>query len=251
MADKFGWEKSKQKDAAARGSYEKHQRPDPDMKLSFGKHQGTKIKDVPTDYLQWMVEKADKLSTNVRIAAEEEYMRRIKPPIKPTNTPSKEKKVRPGRMIMPIGTYTGRQIREVPKEYLWQCLWDEELGDAMGPEVLEAIIKVVGRGREWAEKNGYITPEIDAKESEEDQNESSYQDGPPLGWVPWYRPDCRYNEEQGQWELAIHPDISAQLLAKTASQEVPFEGPYVGDHPDRTESLPSGVGDDTGGVPFS
>lgn len=195
------------------------------MVIHFGKHKGSAVSELPTDYMKWLLENCEGMSRPLRLSVSDELGRRIiadseQPAAAPPAQPPK--RARPGSLLMPIGTYAGKKIKDIPKEHLWQYLWDEEMGDELDKAVIDAILLVHGRGYSWAEKNGYYKPAgqlpkpeslaPDPQDYEEEEDSGDVQ-APPVASVPWGRPDCRYNEEVGVWELAIHPDVSARLVS--------------------------------------
>lgn len=221
------------------GDYQKYKRPGPDFRIHFGKHKGSMVSELPTDYMEWLLGNCEGMHKSLVISIEEELMRRKKPPKAAPPPAPAAKKHKPGSVLMPIGQYTGKMIKDIPKEHLWQYLWDEEMGDALDKDVIDAILLVHGRGYSWAEKHGYIKPQQASpasQEREEEESEAEHKDGPPEGWVPWYRPDCSYNEESGEWVLAIQPEIAEKLLSgeikssapeSFSGEDIPFDGPYV------------------------
>lgn len=42
----------------------------PETKIGFGKHRGTKLKDLPSSYVSWLLNKADNLDPDMRLALE-------------------------------------------------------------------------------------------------------------------------------------------------------------------------------------
>lgn len=228
------------------GDYQKYKRPGPDFRIHFGKHKGSMVSELPTDYMEWLLGNCEGMHKSLLISIEEELMRRKKPKkSEPVPAAQPPKKFKPGSVVMPIGQYTGKMIKDIPKDHLWQYLWDEELGDALGKDVIDAILLVHGRGYSWAEKHGYIKPQQPtsppSQEEEEEESDAEYKDGPPEGWVPWYRPDCSYNEESGEWVLAIQSEIAEKLLSGEIKSSLtpPWEHEDAGSDQDRTEPLPS------------
>jgi hypothetical protein len=46
------------------------------VEMSFGRYVGCKLHDVPTDYLEWVENKCDNISTTLRLAIDAELRRR-------------------------------------------------------------------------------------------------------------------------------------------------------------------------------
>lgn len=50
------------------GLIELQNRPNPNLKMTFGKHRGTPLKDLPANYIFWLLNKADNLDADLRTA---------------------------------------------------------------------------------------------------------------------------------------------------------------------------------------
>ena len=50
------------------GLLELQNRPNPNLKMTFGKHRGTPLKDLPSNYIDWLLTKADNIDADLRTA---------------------------------------------------------------------------------------------------------------------------------------------------------------------------------------
>ena len=50
------------------GLIELQNRPNPNLKMTFGKHRGTPLKDLPSNYIDWLLTKADNIDADLRTA---------------------------------------------------------------------------------------------------------------------------------------------------------------------------------------
>ena len=50
------------------GLIELQNRPNPNLKMTFGKHRGTPLKDLPSNYIDWLLTKADNVDADLRTA---------------------------------------------------------------------------------------------------------------------------------------------------------------------------------------
>ena len=50
------------------GLIELQNRPNPNLKMTFGKHRGTPLKDLPANYIFWLLNKAENLDADLRTA---------------------------------------------------------------------------------------------------------------------------------------------------------------------------------------
>lgn len=50
------------------GLIELQNRPNPNLKMTFGKHRGTPLKDLPSSYITWLLTKADNVDPDLRTA---------------------------------------------------------------------------------------------------------------------------------------------------------------------------------------
>lgn len=71
--------------------------------MPFGKHKGEPLSEVPDDYLEWCLEKMERLSDYCRHAFEEEMDRRYPPAPPPPKSP-------PPRRHGPVSRETARAI---------------------------------------------------------------------------------------------------------------------------------------------
>jgi hypothetical protein len=78
MSDKFGWEKAKKAQATKRASYVDYSKSAGCAKsMPFGKHRGVPFHEVPTDYLEWVLDQCA-ISEVLRIAIQSALMARTK-----------------------------------------------------------------------------------------------------------------------------------------------------------------------------
>lgn len=116
--------------------------------------------------------------------------------------------IKPGRVVIGFGKYEGRQLRSIPKEYLWWCLYHVQ---GLEPGLARDIVKVVGNGKKYASQRGWVMKPLTPPKQPPKQ--------PGCQQWFWGR-GSEYAGEVRQMDKHLH-DISKECVG---SGYVPFTG---------------------------